>query len=194
MRKPILGAILGTTPRVDGKPISAQILGAFFCSAQGNPFLGPAHLEKCVGNFCCANFGGFCRGFCWRSLLGTFFPQKLEKIRRQNPRKNRRPKNKNPFCQKPTLVIPPGRCANSSTALISRESQGIWGNSRESGNFGKFGKLRGFRYYTRSSLIEAQEDSDTLEVGGGNCCSSGSDPPIGYLILGPMFLGATREP
>ena len=27
-------------------------------------------------DFCCVNFGGFCRGFSWRIFLGTFFPQK----------------------------------------------------------------------------------------------------------------------
>ena len=51
--------------------------------------LGPAPLQKCVGDFCGANIGGFCRGFSWRIFLGTFSPQKLgEKIRRQHPRKN----------------------------------------------------------------------------------------------------------
>ena len=52
-------------------------------------FFEAAPLQKCVGDFCCINFGGFCRGFSWRIFLGTFSPQKWgEKIRRQNPRKN----------------------------------------------------------------------------------------------------------
>ena len=34
---------------------------------------GPAPLQKCVGDFCCIDFGGFCRGFSWRMIfLGTF--------------------------------------------------------------------------------------------------------------------------
>ena len=37
-----------------------------------NYVLGLAPVQKCVGDFCCVNFGGFCRGFSWRILLGTF--------------------------------------------------------------------------------------------------------------------------
>ena len=40
-------------------------------------FVGPAPLQKCVGDFCCAKLGGFCRGFSWRIFLGTF-PHKNE--------------------------------------------------------------------------------------------------------------------
>ena len=51
--------------------------------------VGPASLQKCVGDFCCVNFGGFCRGgFSWRIFPGTFCPQKWEKNRWQNPREN----------------------------------------------------------------------------------------------------------
>ena len=46
--------------------------------------VGPAPLQQCVGDFCCEIFGGFCLGFSWR----IFLPQKLEKIWRENPRKN----------------------------------------------------------------------------------------------------------
>ena len=52
-------------------------------------FLGPAPLQKCVGDFCCANFGGFCRGFSSRIFLEDISPQKWgEKIRQWNRRKN----------------------------------------------------------------------------------------------------------
>ena len=43
--------------------------------------VGPAPLQKCAGDFCCVNFGGFCRGFSWRIFLGTF----SQKMRRKNP-------------------------------------------------------------------------------------------------------------
>ena len=43
--------------------------------------IGPAPLQKCVGDFCCINFGRFCRdfpgGFFW-----ALFPTKM---RRKNP-------------------------------------------------------------------------------------------------------------
>ena len=42
-------------------------------------YLGPAPLQKCVGDFCCINFGGFCRGFSWRIISGHFFPQKMRR-------------------------------------------------------------------------------------------------------------------
>ena len=49
--------------------------------------LGPAPLQKCVGDFR-INFGGFCQGFSWRFFFWALFPQKRgEKIRRQHPRK-----------------------------------------------------------------------------------------------------------
>ena len=70
-------------------------------------FVAPANLQKCVGDFCCANFGGFCRGFSWRIFLGTFSHKNEEKKSGDEIReKIRRPKKKsakNPFCQKPTL-------------------------------------------------------------------------------------------
>ena len=40
---------------------------------------GPAPLQRCVGDFCCANFGGFCRGFSWTIFLGTFSHRHEEK-------------------------------------------------------------------------------------------------------------------
>ena len=42
-------------------------------------FVGPAPLQKCVGDFCCVTYGGFCRGFSW---FWALFPTKL---RRKNP-------------------------------------------------------------------------------------------------------------
>ena len=60
------------------------------------PFVVPDTLQKCVGDFCCVNFGGFCRGFSWRIFLGTLSHKIEKKIRRQNPRKIRRPKNQYP--------------------------------------------------------------------------------------------------
>ena len=60
-------------------------------------FFGPAPLQKCVGDFCCIIFGGFCRGFSWRILLGTFSHKNEEKKSGEKIRgKIRRPKNKNP--------------------------------------------------------------------------------------------------
>ena len=59
--------------------------------------VGPAPLQKCVGNFCCINFGGFCRGFSWRIFLGTFSHKNEEKKSGDKIcEKIRRPKNKNP--------------------------------------------------------------------------------------------------
>ena len=47
--------------------------------------IGPAPLQKCVGDFCCINFGGFCRGFSWRIFLATFEVKKSgEKIHEKN--------------------------------------------------------------------------------------------------------------
>ena len=41
---------------------------------------GPAPLQKCVRDFCCRNFGGFCRGFSWRIFLLTFtFSHKMRR-------------------------------------------------------------------------------------------------------------------
>ena len=45
----------------------------------GDPFFGPAPLQKVVGDFCCISFGGFCRGFSWRIFLGTFSHKNEEK-------------------------------------------------------------------------------------------------------------------
>ena len=58
--------------------------------------LGPAPLQKCVGDFCCANFGGFCRGFSWRIFLITFSHKNEKKSGDKIREKIRRPKNKNP--------------------------------------------------------------------------------------------------
>ena len=41
--------------------------------------LGTAPLQKCVGDFCCISFGGFCRGFSWRIFEGTFSHKNEEK-------------------------------------------------------------------------------------------------------------------
>ena len=62
-------------------------------------------LRKCVGDFCCVNFGGFCRGCCWRIFL-ALFPTKM---RRKNPReKSGGPKRKireKSVLPKPTLIF-----------------------------------------------------------------------------------------
>ena len=59
--------------------------------------IGPAPLQKCVGDFCCINFGGFSRGFSWRIFLGTFSHKNEEKKSGEKIReKIRRLKNKNP--------------------------------------------------------------------------------------------------
>ena len=41
--------------------------------------VGLPPLQKIVGDFCCINFGGFCRGFSWRVFLGTFSHKNEEK-------------------------------------------------------------------------------------------------------------------
>ena len=41
--------------------------------------VGPAPLQKCVRDFRCINFGGFCRGFSWRISLGTSSHENEEK-------------------------------------------------------------------------------------------------------------------
>ena len=64
-----------------------------------HPFsiLGPAPLQKCVGDFCRVNFGGFCRGFSGTIFLGTFSHKNEEKTSGDKIRKEiRRPKHKNP--------------------------------------------------------------------------------------------------
>ena len=42
-------------------------------------YIGPAPLQKVVGDFCCINFGGFCKGFCCRISLCTLSPKNEEK-------------------------------------------------------------------------------------------------------------------
>ena len=65
------------------------------CIRCPNQILGPAPLQKCVGDFCCINFGGFCRGFSWRIFLGTFSHKNEEKkIGEKIREKIRRPKTK----------------------------------------------------------------------------------------------------
>ena len=60
-------------------------------------FLGLPPLQKCVRDFCCINFGGFCRELSWRIFLGTFSHNNEKIVRQQNPReKIRRLENKNP--------------------------------------------------------------------------------------------------
>ena len=43
------------------------------------PYLGPAPPQKCVGDFCCINYGGFCWGFSWRIFSGHFSHKDEEK-------------------------------------------------------------------------------------------------------------------
>ena len=47
--------------------------------------LGPAAQQKCVGDFCCIKFGGFCRGFSWR----IFWPLSPRKMRKNSGEKIR---------------------------------------------------------------------------------------------------------
>ena len=82
--------------RISGQ-ISEQILekifGNYFVTFVGNfvqqkggankpgclHFFGLAPLQKVVRDFCCTNFGGFCRGFSWRIFLGTLSHKNEEK-------------------------------------------------------------------------------------------------------------------
>ena len=80
----ILGATPGAIPGIDGNPHER------FSFA-------PAPLQKCVGDFCSINFGGFCREFSWRIFLGTFSHRNEERKSGDKIRKKiRRLKNKNP--------------------------------------------------------------------------------------------------
>ena len=72
-----------------------------------NRNFGPAPLQRCVGDFCCINFGGFSWGFSWRIFLGTFSHKNEEKKSgekiREKIRRLKIKSAKNPFCQKPVL-------------------------------------------------------------------------------------------
>ena len=58
---------------------------------------GPAPLPKYVGEFCCINFGSFCRGFLSKIFRGTFSHKNVgKKSGDKIHKKIRRPKNKNP--------------------------------------------------------------------------------------------------
>ena len=71
---------------------------------------GPAPLQKCVGDFCCVNFGGFCRGFSWRFFLFcALFPSKMRRTNpatksAKNPAVQKSKSAKNPFRLNPTLI------------------------------------------------------------------------------------------
>ena len=65
----------------------------------GHENIGPAPLQKCVGDFCCINYGGICQSFSSRIFLGTVnFPTENEEKKSDNKirKKKRRPKNKIP--------------------------------------------------------------------------------------------------
>ena len=67
------------------------------CALLSCLIIGPAPLQKVVGDFCCRSFGGFCRGFSWRIFLGTFSHKNKEKKSGDKIRENiRRLKNKHP--------------------------------------------------------------------------------------------------
>ena len=51
----------------------------FYQSVLSSVFCWPTSLQKRVGDFCCINFGGFCRGLSWRTSLGTFSTETEEK-------------------------------------------------------------------------------------------------------------------
>ena len=75
----------------------ASRLAAIRIATGSQRYFGLAPLQKCVGDFCCIIFGGFCRGFSWKIFLGTFSHKNEEKKSGEKIReKIRRPKNKNP--------------------------------------------------------------------------------------------------
>ena len=83
-----------------GMPYWGGVPGA---SDSGRPdlvsvsILGPAPLQKCVGAFCCVNFGGFCRDFPGGFFLGTFSHKNEEKKSGdKSPKESGGPKIKNP--------------------------------------------------------------------------------------------------
>ena len=56
-----------------------QATPALHCVQPSKFKVDPAPLQKCVGDFCCINFGGCCWGFSWRIFLGTFSDKNEEK-------------------------------------------------------------------------------------------------------------------
>ena len=103
------------------------------------PSLGPAPLQKCVGDFGCTNFGRL----SWRIFLGTFSHRNEEKksgdkIREKIGGPNYIKIRENPFCQKPTLKISRDLllrllqgCAwqrpNTQTCLTKSGNPDLWG-------------------------------------------------------------------
>ena len=72
--------------------------------------VGPAPLQKCVGDLCCAKSGGFCRGFSWRIFWALFHTKMRRKTpAAQKPRKKpaaqKEKSARNPFCQTSVLRI-----------------------------------------------------------------------------------------
>ena len=73
------------------------------CSTRPDETISPAPLQKCVGDFRCINFGGFCRGFSWRIFLGTFSHKNEEK----NPARKSAKKSGGPKIKIREKSVPP---------------------------------------------------------------------------------------
>ena len=105
---------------------------------------GPDPLQKCVRDFCCINFGGFCRGFSWRIFLGTFSLKNEEKKSgEKNPQKNPvaqkqkiRGKSVLPKTDPKNFQCPETRFAKGGSVRLT------WSDSRELGHLRK-GRLMG---------------------------------------------------
>ena len=86
--------------KIFGKALSR--IATYALNSEKNPWAGPP-LQKCVGDFCCINFGGFCRGFSWRIFLGTFSHKNEKKSpKKKSAKKSVLPKTdpKNPRVHK----------------------------------------------------------------------------------------------
>ena len=78
----------------------------FFALLEGSSFVYPYSMgvkhwpgpsAEYVGDICCVDFGGFCRGSSWRIFVGIVLPTKMSAIYlATKSAKLRRPKNKNP--------------------------------------------------------------------------------------------------
>ena len=76
--------------------------------------VGPAPPQKCVGDFCCVNFGGFRRGFSWRIFLGTLSHKNEEK----NPARKSAKKSGGPKIKISEKSFPPKTDPNNWKSRI----------------------------------------------------------------------------
>ena len=65
--------------------------------------VGLAPLQKCVGDFCCINFGGFCGDFPGGFFLGTFSHRNEEKKSGEKIREKKSGGPKIKICEKSVL-------------------------------------------------------------------------------------------